>query len=360
MSEYFKRTGPRPLWLHLNAGAAMMASLSDTQNMFGASAQILQEALDGIKAYQISDIQPFNRPYITLMEHEGSRFLTAQEWQGKPYVILIPSLINSYRIFDLKETHSLAQTLAEQGFAPIILEWAKPESDMTLEKYISYHLKPLLEKLIAKGRPIAGCLGYCMGATILTGLLCAYPGFQKILGKMIFMAPPWDFSHFTPEQRLRLNGLALTAKALPNPVPFDFVQSLFWAIDPLQVLTKFRKFNTLDYKDRFIHVEDWLNEDHAVSRSVILTCLQDWFGRNSLIKGEWRLNNVVINPADINAKMLVISATKDKIVPPRSAHFLIKNNSNMQALEIDTGHIGLMAGTHAKEKVWIEIAQFLK
>lgn len=49
MQQKFPRTGPRPLWLHLNAGAAMMAAVSENQNMVSASAEILKHALNGVE-----------------------------------------------------------------------------------------------------------------------------------------------------------------------------------------------------------------------------------------------------------------------------------------------------------------------
>ena len=56
------RSGPRPLWLHLNATVAMMASLSDTKEMFTASSNILCEALHGVEQYHNSPVKPFHRP----------------------------------------------------------------------------------------------------------------------------------------------------------------------------------------------------------------------------------------------------------------------------------------------------------
>jgi len=343
MKSKLHRTGPHPLWLHLNAGAAMMAAAVEGDDMLSASQTMLQKSMDGVDAYHNSQVQSFRRSMDVLAHQNGTRILHYKNWKGKKYVLLIPSLINSWRIFDIEKEHSFMNYLNNQGLTPLIVDWVQPKENITLDEYIAHHLKPLIDKI----DNIQGMIGYCMGGTIIAALYSLYPELKQKVAKSVLIAPPWDFSYQTPEQILRLQGLALQTYAMGNIAPNDFVQSLFWAIDPLQVFKKFQKFPHIKNPHRFVMVEDWLNEGRAVSTSVIQTCLLDWY----------RDNNMKWDDKNLPTQTMIVTGTKDNLVPLQSSQPLIKNR---KAIFVDTGHIGLMASDKSVRQAWKPIADFLK
>ena len=161
MSNTQSRTGPHPLWLHLNGGAAMMAAASDGESMFEASTVMLQQAMDGVKAYQDSDVEPFNRDMDVIFEINGTRVLKPTGWNGGKQMLLVPSLINSWQVFDIDIKHSFMAYLNDNEITPLVIEWATPETNITLDDYITHHLKPICDAL-----NIDAMIGYCMGGTI--------------------------------------------------------------------------------------------------------------------------------------------------------------------------------------------------
>tara|TARA_B100001750_G_C15472246_1_gene580472 strand:- start:363 stop:1478 length:1116 start_codon:yes stop_codon:yes gene_type:complete len=355
------RSGPRPLWLHLNATVAMMASLSDTKEMFTASSNILCEALHGVEQYHNSPVKPFHRPMTVVAKHNGTSLLTAQEWQDDTVVVLIPSLINRWGIFDIEADHSFAASLCMSGLSPVIVDWAEPDAkNISLNDYITDHLKPLIMQLIESGKTVQGLIGYCMGGTIIAALLSAYPELKDKTGSHILIAPPWDFSYQTPDQKMRLQGMGMQTYAMASPVPTDFVQSLFWAIDPLQVIKKFRRFPDIANPERFVRVEDWLNEGRQVSLSVIQTCLFDWYRDNEIMDGRWCVNNVPVKADSLGKDVLIAGGLRDNLVPSASFKPLLNNLKNAQYVTVDTGHIGLMASDKSRKALWKPIADFLK
>lgn len=355
------RNGPRPLWLHLNAGAAMMAALADDETQMNAACDILQEAMAGVQAYHNSKVKPFRRDMKIIAQENGTKLLSSPEWQGRDIVLLVPSLINDWHIFDIEEDFSFAAHLYEKGFTPIIVEWAEPQNEnIAINDYINRHLLTLLNGLVTEGDTIKGLIGYCMGGTMITALLSAYPEIQDRTGKVVLIAPPWDFSYQSVEQAARLQFMAMQTYAMASPVPTDFVQSLFWALDPLQVLKKFRKFPHVSKADRFVRVEDWLNAGRSVSLSVIQTCLFDWYRDNKIAKGEWTVNGCQVTPKSLGNPTMIATATRDNLVPFESTLPLLDCLPKAHHIEVDTGHIGLMASDKSVAALWNPIAEFLK
>lgn len=360
MQHFHKRNGPRPLWLHLNAGAAMMAAASQDKNMFVASQDILMQALDGVKGYHDSPVQPYKRTMKKIVSCNGSSIITGKSWDSQKYVLIIPSLINGWGIFDIEDNFSFAAYLHDSGLTPLIVDWAIPETDITMDDYITYHLAPLLRQIIADKYDLAGVIGYCMGGTMIAALTSAFPEFKGLLPKQILIAPPWDFSYQSMEQNLRIQSLAIQTYVMDDVVPTDFVQSLFWAVDPLQVLKKFRKFPNVSNADRFVRVEDWLNEGRAVSKSVIQTCLFNWYRDNKIMMGEWRINDKPVNLKNMGDDTMIVYGKNDNLVPYDSIKPMGKLLPHAKFVAVDTGHIGLMASDKSRNAAWKPIAEFLK
>ena len=349
MSNTQSRTGPHPLWLHLNGGAAMMAAASDGESMFEASTVMLQQAMDGVKAYQDSDVEPFNRDMDVIFEINGTRVLKPTGWNGGKQMLLVPSLINSWQVFDIDIKHSFMAYLNDNEITPLVIEWATPETNITLDDYITHHLKPICDAL-----NIDAMIGYCMGGTMITALCAIYPDLK--INKTVLIAPPWNFDYQTIEQHTRLQSLALQTHMMGVSAPRDYIQSLFWAVDPLQVFKKFQKFPKVSNPDRFVRVEDWLNEGHSVSTSVIQTCLFDWYRDNKVMKGEWNVNGTVIDDQSLPDKTMIVAGQGDHLVPFASLEPLTVNR---EVITVDTGHIGLMASDKAVRGVWNLIVDFL-
>jgi len=336
-----------------------------------ASITILQEALDGLKLYHKSHFSSYERKMIKISMHKGTNLLGTQEWcrRDKNCIVLVPSLINTWRIFDIEENHSFAAYLAGKNLQPIIVDWALPHVGNTpdMDDYIVDHLAPLLRQLRDDGYHIRGIAGYCMGATMLSALASACPDIYEDIGKTVLIAGPWGFDYQSPEQYVRLQAVGTQAVNIANAangiVPVDFVQSLFWAIDPLQFLRKFRKFRSLDQKSaqarRFVRVEDWLNDGRKVTGKVASLCLYDWYKNDLPAKGRWIVDHAVVDPAFIPGDVMVVWGMRDNLVPMVSVKKILDYLPHAKTMALDTGHIGLMASDRAPENLWKAVAEFV-
>jgi polyhydroxyalkanoate synthase len=92
---------------------------------------------------------------------------------------------------------------------------------------------------------------------------------------------------------------------------------------------------------------------------------QEWitamYQRNQLVAGTLRLRGRRVDLRNIEQNVLVVTAGADHIAPRRGTLPLLDlvSSSDVEHLDRPGGHIGLMAGSKAREEIWPEIAAWL-
>ena len=86
------------------------------------------------------------------------------------------------------------------------------------------------------------------------------------------------------------------------------------------------------------------------------------YQRNELVEGSSAFHGETVSLRDLTVPILCIGASKDDIVPPASARALIEaaGSTDKQFLELEGGHISVIAGRRAKQQVWPALLQWLK
>lgn len=376
------RRGPRPLLLHLtlamlkssgsiaasmrlNAGspnspeaAALKAALGNSVGDFPAA--VLAEALRqdqalvaGIAAYRR---HPYRRdlPDPPAIWAEGETRLLDYGGGGRT-VLFVPSLVNRADVLDLAQGHSMLRWLAGQGIRSLLLDWGWPgevERRFTLTDYIAGRLE---RALVAAGETVV-LAGYCMGGLLA---LAAAQRRPDRIAALALLATPWDFHAPDPGQAAalaRLRALLEPALAFAETLPVDALQMLFALLDPFGIAAKYRSFAALDPASSrarlFVALEDWLNDGVPLAAPVARECLDDWYGRNTPARGEWRVAGLPVDPAALRLPAFVAVPTRDRIVPPESARPLATLLADAVQLEPAAGHIGMAAGSTAERVLW--------
>ncbi|MGH6932039.1 MAG: alpha/beta fold hydrolase, partial [Dongiaceae bacterium] len=273
------RLGPRPLPVHLAVAAmtwlgarngwpswnsslpawqpglratlaAIEAGLADADKA-SLAAEVEREARRRIERLQAGIAAYRRHPYRRALAdppvlwREGTTRLldyrTGDSDPMAPALLVVPSLINRAYILDLMPERSLMRDLAQRGLRPILVDWAAPgdiERRFGLEDYVAGRLDRALDAVLERvGGPVVA-VGYCMGGLLTLALAQRR---QADLAGLACLATPWDFHAERPAQA-RLVGQAL---AFLEPVletagelPVDVIQTLFAALDPLQVVRK--------------------------------------------------------------------------------------------------------------------------
>ncbi len=353
-----------PGWQHLNeengAGQPGAGQTETLRRAFETAAQQDRDLVAGIAAYRRD---PYTRslaePPVIWAEGE-SRLL---DFGGAGTVVLfVPSLINRAYILDLMPEDSMLRWLAGQGVHPYLLDWGWPgeaERKFTLTDYIAGRLE---RAIAAIPGPIV-LAGYCMGGMLALAAGLRQPEKIKALA---LLATPWNFQAADPKQAKTLSETLPMLEPMmqfSGTLPIDALQTLFTMIDPFGVGEKYRSFAQADKTSprarRFVAMEDWLADGVPLAASVAREAIGAWYGANTAANGNWRVAGLAVNPAKYELPVFCAIPGRDRLVPPQSARPLAVAFRNATIIEPQTGHIGMVAGTNAREALWRPFAKWL-
>ena len=286
----------------------------------------------------------------------GSRVLdytAAGGGAGVP-VLFVPSLVNRAYILDLMPGHSMMRWLAGRGVRPLLLDWGWPEEverGFGLSEYVAGRLERALE---AVGGPVV-LAGYCMGGLLAVAAAGRRP---ELVRGLALLATPWDF-HAGVAAPERVAGVVPGLEAVmaaSRTLPVDAIQALFSMVEPGGVAAKYRAFGAMDQggaaAERFVAVEDWLNDGVPLAAPVARETLGGWYGTNSPARGTWRVEGAVVAPALLRMPCFVAVPDRDRIVPPEGALALAEVIPGAVVHRPRAGHIGMAAGPRAESVLW--------
>ena len=345
----------------------------NTEDLVGAitreAFQRLQRFSDGIKNYQNYPRHPRPPEPPAIWASGSTRLLDYGIFtvaSSAPPVLVIPSLINRAYILDLAPDRSLIRHLAASGLRPLLVDWGRPEEierDFGLDQYIGERLQAVLDFVSAETSRRPALTGYCMGGNLALALAGRNPG---AISALALLATPWDFHS---DGGVTARFLDMTGPALKHLIaqmgvlPVDMLQAMFAGLDPAQTGSKFRHFATAtkdsDAAKRFILLEDWVNDGVPLPGKVALECLFGWYRDNTPYTGNWKIAGETVDPTKITLPTFAAIPSKDHIVPPASAQALADILPNVHILNPPAGHIGMVAGSQAEQRLYEPLSQWL-
>ncbi len=346
---------------------------ADPLDLAMASTQRLSSALRGIDAWRA---HPYSRDLAEpqpLWEGGGARLLDYAPGSDALPVLAVPSLINNGQVLDLCEKRSFLRKLQSLGLRPCLIEWGDPTAagaPQSIEDYVCDVLVPATKALRGTAGRAPAVLGYCVGGTLSVALASQYP---ELVHRLALIGAPWDFSHLkgvsgalknyivqsgipTMRQNIRALGAAFGA------VPASQFQHLFALLAPMQLVQKFSAFDRMDpasaEAEIFVAVEDWLASGVPVATGAAETILIDWYVQNQTALGQWKVRDTTIDPSDIACPALIITGTRDHIVPNALGAPLADKIQGATLHQIDRGHVGMIVGSGAHAEVATPIYEF--
>jgi polyhydroxyalkanoate synthase len=323
--------------------------------------------MTGVRKYQLYDKQ-IDRQDLPVVWQSGQaaiKLCAAKNGKNAAPVLIVPSMINGAEILDLLPDFSFVRHLAARGIDVYIIDWGKPIDDADMRimpDLVRGRLLPALNFVVQRTQQNPHLIGYCMGGTLAT---IAASLQAHMLRSLTLIAAPWDFhagpvATFVEHGRLAAKEMIAAEGRLPN----RWIQNVFAAVDPLHVAKKFSNFATMKDDSReeniFVAVEDWLSSGADLPDGIATTCIEEWYGQNDLAAERWAVGDDVIRLESITCPTLLVTARKDRLVPPESSIALTKTLPSVDVFLPDCGHIGLMAGRQAETQVWKPVATWLK
>jgi polyhydroxyalkanoate synthase subunit PhaC len=288
-------------------------------------------------------------------------------------VLLVFALINRPTIFDLRPGNSFVEFLLEQGFDVFLVDWGVPEdedSEMGLEAYVCDELHwAVRETLRAAGASELSMLGWCIGGT-----LCAmYAGLadgraDETVRNLVLLTTPIDTDVGTYKAWVGHEDFdaELVAEALPA-VPgrmIDFANKLMKPVT--NYWTTYRRLweGVLDgdaRREAHQAMARWVADNPPFPSRAYAEWITWMYQENRLVRGRLRLRGKRVDLRRIDQSVLVVTAGADHIAPPPNTTPLLEQVSSTDVTYFDRpgGHIGLMAGSQARQAIWPDLADWL-
>ncbi|MGQ0660863.1 alpha/beta hydrolase [Sphingosinicella sp.] len=314
----------------------------------GAPAR-MQAALAGLKKYQDAERGAAPPLMPAIAEAHGA---SLRDYGGDgPTTLFIPSLINPPTVLDM-QGRSLLRWLAGQGCRVVLLDWGWPgaaRGALNVAGHVEQIILPLMSDLDGP----ADLVGYCLGGTM--AIAAGQLGEAR---RVVTIAAPWHFDGFPDQARADLaklwHGAQATAQSL-GVLPMEVLQSAFWSLDPARTIGKFEAFAALEGEAAraFVMLEDWANDGPPVPLAAAREMFESLFAGDAPGRGEWHVGGEVIDPAALPCPLLNIVSTTDRIVPAASAP------RAGERLELALGHVGMVVGSQARERLWEPLAGWL-
>jgi len=332
-----QRPRPLPLFLEL------------LRSETAANPARMKAALDGLRRYQEATRDPAQKPMPALAQAHGAA-LRDYGGEGLP-ALFVPSLINPPNVLDMGG-RSLLRWLAGHGRRVLLLDWGWPGADrraLSVAGHVEEILLPLMRGL---DEPV-DLVGYCLGGTM--ALAAAQLGPARSVATI---AAPWHFNGFPEEARAQLARLWADAQPTVRALgllPMEVLQCAFWSLDPARTVAKFEAFAALEGAEAatFVQLEDWANDGPPISEAAAAEMFEQLFAGDASGAGRWSVGGAIADPGSLACPFLNIVSTTDRIVPHDTAA------RAGARLDLALGHVGMVVGRQAKEKLWQPLAAWL-
>ncbi len=310
----------------------------------------MTRALKGLRKYQEA---PRTRPQPLMPAIADRAGATIRDYGGEgPPVLFVPSLINPPNILDLGARRSLLRWLSGQGRRVLLLDWGWPvevRRNLDIKGHVEQVLVPLLDDI----GETCDLVGYCLGGTMAIAAAATAP-----VRSLATIAAPWTFSRYPVAARDQLGRLWANSRPAVDALelmPMEILQSAFWSLDPERTIAKFEAFADLEGVEAeiFVALEDWANDGAPISRASATELFEDFFRDDLPGEGRWQVAGAVVDGRRSIVPTLNMVSTSDRIVPFETAP------DGGERLEFAQGHVGMVVGSSARDRLWKALAQWL-
>jgi polyhydroxyalkanoate synthase len=285
-------------------------------------------------------------------------------------VLLVFALINRPDIFDLRPGSSFVEFLLQEGFDVYLIDWGCPDdedADMGLAEYVCDELHwGIREVLRSSGQGEVTLLGWCMGGT----LCLLYGGIDEDnpIRNMALLTTPVDtrgslYANWVGRDSFDVDYVTEGYKAIPG-------RAIDWANKMMKPVsnywTTYRRLwegvlNGQANREAYQSMARWVADNPPFPARAYREWITWMYKDNRLAAGSLRLRGERVDLRRVTQSLLVVTAGADHIAPPSGTRPLLElvASEDVTCLDRPGGHIGLMAGSRAREEIWPDIVRWL-
>jgi polyhydroxyalkanoate synthase len=284
-------------------------------------------------------------------------------------VLLVYALINKPYILDLRPDNSFVRHLLENGYDVFLLDWGTPGWEdrwVTLDELVGEHLPKAVERMRrAAGAGDYTLFGYCMGGTMAAMHAALRP---EGVRNLVALTTPIDFSDagtysvWTDPRHL---DAELVGRALGN-VPGELIDFGNKMLKPVTNFvgaqaTMWERLLAGRDMTSWLAMNKWVNDGVPFPGAAFAQWIRDFYQQNRLVRGEVSIGGRPVDLSRITASLLTIAGAHDHLVPPAMARPLerLVASADREYLELEAGHVGLLAGSGARAALWPKVTDWL-
>jgi polyhydroxyalkanoate synthase len=292
-------------------------------------------------------------------------------------ILLVFALINRPQIFDLRPGSSFVEFLLDEGFDVFLVDWGTPDeedADMGLDEYVCDELHwAIRETLRASGAEELTLLGWCIGATLCAlycGLAPDGDGAPRpsSVRNLVLLTMPVDgrgsrYARWVGDADFDAERLAEQWQVIPGR-GIDFANKMLKPVT--NFFTTYRRLwqtvrDGTVRRETYQSMARWVADNPPFPGRVWAQWIRLMYQDGALVAGTVRLRGRRVDLARIDQNLLVVTAGADHIAPREgtSPIFDLVSSRDVTDLSRSGGHIGLMAGSGARNEIWPEIAEWL-
>jgi polyhydroxyalkanoate synthase len=264
----------------------------------------------------------------------------------RPPVLIVHSLVSRSYVLDLYPGNSAVDFFRRSGLDVHLIDWGvadEAEAANTLETYADDYMPAAIE---ATGAEEVTLLGYCFGGVL--SLLAAARHPELPIRNLVLMATPVDFDGMGA-----ITGLIRDGRLDPDDVldetgnvPPEAVENSFRMLKPTaeytQYLTLWENLWNDQYVEGYQAMGQWTRDHVPFPGAAFRQTVEQLVRQNGLMDGS------VADLSRIRCPALNVLAKRDHIVPRAAAEPIPGLlGGGAEELQLDAGHVGLVAGRAA-------------
>ncbi len=285
-------------------------------------------------------------------------------------LLLVFALINRPDIFDLRPGNSFVEHLLEEGFDVFLVDWGEPgeeDADMGLEQFVLDELHwGIRETLRAAGAEEVSLLGWCIGGTLAAAYAALHP--DGPVRNLALLTTPIDtsgslYASWVGREAFDVDQVVEAYPVVPGGM-VDLANKLMKPVT--NYWTTYRRLwqGVLDgqpRRDAYQPMAKWVADNPPFPGRAYRDWITWMYKENRLVHGRLRLRGRRVDLRKIEQNLLVVTAGADHIAPPPGTApiFGLVRSEDVTHIDRPGGHIGLMAGSKAREEIWPDIADWL-
>ena len=285
-------------------------------------------------------------------------------------VLLVFALINRPDIFDLRPGHSFVEYLLDEGFDVYLIDWGVPgdeDADMGLDSYVCDELRwGIRETLRSAGEEELSLVGWCIGGTLVAMHAAIEP--ETPARNLVLLTTPVDttqslYANWVGRDSFDVDQVAEVLPSIPG-------QGIDWANKMMKPVTNYwttyrqlweRVLEGKSRREAYQAMARWVADNPPFPARAYREWITWMYKENRLVRGRIRLRGRPVDLGRIEQNLLVVTAGADHIAPRPGTLPLLDMVASEDVTHLDRkgGHIGLMAGSKARDEIWPEIAGWL-